>query len=143
MHDQFLGEADYARMGLSHAGGIELQTWALERVGFVLDKGAFGGSGIFVTTCENERALLTARHVVIRSILAGEVSIGAYDRGKSASKSGRAITFSSSCGRPEPCGCPVSPAPSVAPISSRPGPSASRVHAAAGCSTAAAASGAF
>jgi hypothetical protein len=94
VRDLFLSEDEYASMGLDYAEGVALQTWALERVGFVLDSRAQGGSGIFVVTPEGERALLTARHVVIPSILAGEVSIGAYDRGKASFKPALAITFS-------------------------------------------------
>ena len=47
--------------------------------------GVVGGLvGVFVMTREGERALLTARPVIIPSILPGEVSIGAYDHGKAS-----------------------------------------------------------
>jgi hypothetical protein len=77
--------------------GTRLCRWIFERVGYVVGGDGRGGSGVFVKTSEGRIALLTARHVVTRCILTGELQVAACVDGKGRFKTPLSVHLSTKC----------------------------------------------
>jgi hypothetical protein len=78
---QTMGAAALEAFGVTEQQEREISGWTLERVGYVLGADGRGGSGVFVEMPNGSTALLTARHVLVRAILSGDIAVAGYIAG--------------------------------------------------------------
>jgi hypothetical protein len=81
--------------GVSEEEERRTRAWLRSRMGSILGANGRGGTGTFIELQDGRMALLTARHVVVRCILTGEMTVLRLANSRTQSVEPRAITIDS------------------------------------------------
>ena len=70
-----MNSVELEKLGITESQYQETNDWLMARMGCVLGSSGRGGSGIFIELKDGNKALLTAKHVLVRVVASGEVSV--------------------------------------------------------------------